>query len=352
MKKSTKTMAAVLSVTTALMVSTAAMATENEDVMLISEPAESVEVNGAADAETGVVIEEATSEWFTIKGEVTEAADGMVVVKSEETEIALKASEETIVIDQVTGLPADFTAIAAGDIVSAQYGAAMTRSIPAQVVADMVVVNADQGTLANLISVDSVTENEDGTVTVFDETKSIELTIAAEAEISPYKTRNIVALSDIAEGCKLVAWYDFVTMSIPAQAYTEKVVLIPAPTAEVVEEPEEVAFVSVDGTVVTGAPIMREDAILVPVRAVAEALGFDVLWNGEDYSVTLVKDDISATVKIGEPGLSMGNARSAAETVVPELIEGKTYVGESLFTQLLGDGAVEISGGVINFISK
>ena len=279
-------------------------------------------------------------------GEVTEVTDGMIVVKSEETEIALKADEETIVIDQVTGFPADFTAIAEGDIISAQYGPVMTMSLPAQTVADMIVVNADQGSLANLISVDSVTVNEDGTVTILDETKQIELTISKDAEVSPYKTRNILTLADIKAGDKLVAWYDVITMSLPAQAYTEKVVVIPAPAAE------EVAFVSVDGTVVTGAPVVREDIILVPVRAVAEALGFDVLWNGDDYSVTLVKDEISATVKIGESGLIMGNARSASETVAPELIDGKTYVGESLFTQLLGDGAVEIAGGVINFISK
>ena len=83
--------------------------------------------------------------------------------------------------------------------------------------------------MANLLTADKVTVNEDGTLTVLDETKSIELTISAEAEVTPYKTRNIITLGDIKEGDRLVAWYDMITMSIPAQAYTEKVVVSAVP---------------------------------------------------------------------------------------------------------------------------
>ncbi len=47
----------------------------------------------------------------------------------------------------------------------------------------------------------------------------------------PYQTKNIVKLSDITPGSELVLWYEAVTLSLPAQAATDKAVLIAADAA-------------------------------------------------------------------------------------------------------------------------
>jgi|GEM_PF-6384040 len=47
-------------------------------------------------------------------------------------------------------------------------------------------------------------------------------------------------------------------------------------------------------------PIIQEGRTLIPIRFVAEALGFEVLWNSVTSEVTLVGDELALTFAIGE----------------------------------------------------
>lgn len=167
---------------------------------------------------------------FNISGVLTldEIGEGYIIGTTDAgTRLQLNISDETIMLDSETGVSIGLSDLKKGDEIEAEYAPEMTRSIPAQTSAALICVNTEKGGNVNLIEASSVSENEDGSLTITDEGKNIVLTVAKDASVTPYKTRNIVRLSDISEGTRLVAWYDMVTMSIPAQASTQRVVLLP-----------------------------------------------------------------------------------------------------------------------------
>lgn len=96
--------------------------------------------------------------------------------------------------------------------------------------------------------------------------------------------------------------------------------------------------------------------VMVPLRAVAEKLGFTVTWDGGN-AVLLEDGDTHSTVTIGEdryqvttssPDL-VGMSAPFSLGVPPYAVDGVTYVPLGLFDALLGSrqGAVTMEDGVI-----
>ena len=157
---------------------------------------------------------------------VTETGDGYIVGTTDEKRpLRLNVSSETVIIDAKTGASLSISDIAKGSVISAEYSENMTKSIPAQTNAYLIAVNVKKDAV-NLVTVDEVETDKDGNVVVTDNTRDLVLRILKNARVLPYRTKNIVKASDIRVGDTLVAWYDVVTMSIPAQANTEKVVIV------------------------------------------------------------------------------------------------------------------------------
>jgi hypothetical protein len=90
---------------------------------------------------------------------------------------------------------------------------------------------------------------------------------------------------------------------------------------------------------------------LVPVRATAEELGFDVEWDGENKSVVLSDLPRYVTFSIGTDGYTF--ARTAAMPLghEPIIIDGTAYVPVELFNKLL-DYDVEESDDTIKINDK
>lgn len=170
---------------------------------------------------------------------VEEIGENYIIAKTDsDARIQFNISEATCIIDSATGTAIDLSSIKAGDVLSAEYSSVMTRSIPAQTSATVIAANVEKGGLVNFIEASSVSKNEDGDTVVTDKASGLILTIAKNASVTPYKTRNIVRLDDIAEGTRFIAWYDMETMSIPAQSATNKIVILP----ELVEGTEDEAI--------------------------------------------------------------------------------------------------------------
>lgn len=76
-------------------------------------------------------------------------------------------------------------------------------------------------------------------------------------------------------------------------------------------------------------PFIENNRTMVPVRAIAEAMGANVEWNGETSTVTLTKDSYSSILKIGEYKITISNKN---ETVVKNMdtkaivINGRTFI--------------------------
>ena len=80
--------------------------------------------------------------------------------------------------------------------------------------------------IAHYAEIESLEKEADGSLNVVTDGGSRVVTISKEAEIRPWLTRNIVMLQDLQVGSKVLLYYDLMTMSLPAQAYTEKVILL------------------------------------------------------------------------------------------------------------------------------
>ena len=170
------------------------------------------------DAESGSMTAVVTAE---------EIGDNYITAKNDQgTLIQFNITDSTVLLNSETGDAIGISDIKAGDEFMVDYSSVMTKSLPGQTEAYLIATNVNKGGAINLINVTDVKENEDGSLTVTDKPAGIILTIQKDATVKPYKTKNIVKISDIAIGTKLAAWYDVVALSYPAQASTNKVVIV------------------------------------------------------------------------------------------------------------------------------
>lgn len=94
--------------------------------------------------------------------------------------------------------------------------------------------------------------------------------------------------------------------------------------------------VHTNGTLLEGASVYvnGNDKIMIPIRAVAESLGFTVGW--DSGRVTLTKGPVYVTFAIGEDGYTFARTAPMQIGQAPELTDEKTYVPSNFFDEILG----------------
>lgn len=235
--------------------------------------------------------------------------DGQLLVEVDGMDIALIISEKTLIIDSKTGLPASLENLKASDKIFVYYSAAMTRSLPPQSQAIAIVTQIQENTShAELFTVGEIISREDGQVRALNQEGSLIVTFLEENPLTPFKTKQIVTIEDIQAGTQLFIWYEIVLMSYPGQTAALKAVLVG-----------------------------QEDIPMVPLRSVAEGLGFTVVWNGKEQSIFLDNGIVKTTLYIGQDSYFKASSQAIGLTQnhrlgrAPVLIENKTYVPASLF---------------------
>lgn len=206
----------------------------------------------------------------------------------------------------------------------------MIMIYPPQYCAEVVVVeNQEQNVKVDIFDKDLVSADN-----------SLELNISPETEIV---SQDGNAFKGELANRKLVVKYSTSTRSIPAQTNPEKIVVLSEkenpPMQEFPSAGDAAGVVSnmdvVVNDVVIKAPAAYKDkkgTVMVPLRAIAEALGFDVMWNNEGRSIMLDKD-ISLTIGVDNyiygqnPPIQLGS--------VPILVEETTFVPLSFFREVL-----------------
>ena len=74
---------------------------------------------------------------------------------------------------------------------------------------------------------------------------------------------------------------------------------------------------------------------MVPLRAIFEALGASVEWDGETKTVTSVKDDTTVKLTVGEKKLTVNG--TAKELDVPgQIVENRTLVPVRAISEAFG----------------
>ena len=132
------------------------------------------------------------------------------------------------------------------------------------------------------------------------------------------------------------------SMSVPALAAGSDTPMEISPNPAVTAE--AAMQVIVNGQFVTEDTYQVDGGVMVPVRAVAEALGFKVTWNA-DWTVNLNDGNMQCDLAIGHNNYVVYTANpdlvgmSAPFTLesAPELKNSTTYVPVSLFVPLLGN---------------
>lgn len=226
----------------------------------------------------------------------------------EDTELVLNVGIETITMDSGTGIPVGLKDLKIGDSIYAFHSPAMTMSLPPQTFAEAIVCNVPaDARSAMLHTVEEVENTKDG-IRVLVDGGSLYISAGKDAKISPLYTKNIVTLGDVKVGDRIFAWYDIVLTSYPGQATTEKLVLMPGKRDTVVQPVnDKLQIVLNSGNPLAQQALVKNDVVMVPLRAVAEALGYAVSWNGADQTAVVqrAKSELSLTAKIGTDGANV-----------------------------------------------
>ena len=150
---------------------------------------------------------------------------------------------------------------------------------------------------------------------------------------------------------KLLVFYSATTHSIPAQTSPESIVVmneraVPVDLEEVPISDDCDAPITVNGKGLDDTIVYINDAgfTMLPVRAVAEALGYTIGWDAPTSSVRLGAD---TTFTTGKDYYTLGRRAPISLGCAPELTDGKTYVPVEFFTQVVMHSAAVADGKVI-----
>lgn len=103
-----------------------------------------------------------------------------------------------------------------------------------------------------------------------------------------------------------------------------------------------------------------EGCEMIPLREVAEKLGFELEWNGKDHTITLDDGKMNTTLTLGldlyyaSSSVAIGTTAPERFGVGPTMVNGQTYVPAEMFRALLGnaENAVSIAEGTATFIKR
>lgn len=141
----------------------------------------------------------------------------------------------------------------------------------------------------------------------------------------------------------LIVFYTATTMSIPAQTAPSKIIAMDDVTEEVVEDIEVDEDVTVDVTeemkrvnaIIAADHYEKDGVVMIPLRKVAEELGYTVLSQPKVNGALLTKGNRSLTITRGEKMYGINKSLGKFQ-VAPALLEkNKTYVTEEFLEQLL-----------------
>ena len=245
-----------------------------------------------------------------------------------------------MILDAVSGEPVDAKSIKDGSTVYAWLGAqtAVTMSLPPQVTPELLLVNVpadykvpqyDVIVRATVIMA-GIPHYSGMDITLSDGTA---YQVWEDAQITPYLTRNRVTYQDLLPGTRVLMWAD-------DKGQASKAMVFPYEYKGGLSL-ENSGFLCVNGYLTVYPPALRrpynDERLYAPIRAVAEAAGYDVSWDKE-FGVT-VKDGGEIVFQIcPDTDLAHGPATADRQSLSgPCLIaNGVTYLEAGDLAHLLG----------------
>lgn len=275
-------------------------------------------------------------------GTVEEVGADYVVAKLDKgaavARVQLNITDESAVLDNATGKAVKLADVKLGARVYAYYSEQMTRSIPAQSALYLLLTNVDDTTPAFYWTVEDVAHSNSQNKRLTVNNGDLVITVNTAEKITP--------------GSTVAVWYDMVMPSLPAQATASRVVpLISVDHSKAVEEAVPVdtpmpdpKWVTVNGERLHVVVERLNGQAMIPLRAVAEALGFTVTWNPAEMSAHITNGTVQTKVAMGDKTYYMQTAIPGAVGLTgPQNLGAPVYLrhNERMFVparlfQLLG----------------
>ena len=302
--------------------------------VLLSIPAAAAETEEETPARLGPVAYWGTVTWidgdsFLLdRGERDDLSDAVVVHVG-----------DAPCLDAVTGNTMNVKDLKDGDTAYAWVGPAMMLSMPPQSAASLILGNipADYAVPQYYEITGSVITEASAVLSVAGSNDTV--TVPASAQVSPYLTRNLVTLADLVPGTRILVWSD-------AKGTPERVLVFAYEYRGYVAAAED-GTVSVNGAAVDQkAKTTADGDTLLPIRAVAEALGMNVRWDAAQGAVVSYGEDMvkpapleSETLMTALPGgaITAVDSDGTAEEVYGACVieNGVTYVSMAALAQAL-----------------
>lgn len=297
----------------------------------------------AAASATGAGAYVPNPQYTVISGTVAHQKDGGLLMSTstgEPTGDYILWTEGVMILDAVSGEPVDAKSIKDGSTVYAWLGAqtAMTMSLPPQVTPELLLVNIpadfkvpqyDIIVRANYI-MKGIPGYSGMAITLSDGTAC---QVWQDATVKPYLTRNRVTYQDLLPGTRVLMWAD-------DSGKGSRVLVFPYAYKGGISLYND-GYLCVNGrpTVLPSAlrRPYKDERLYAPIRAVAEAAGYDVSWDKE-FGVT-VKDGGEIVFQIcPDTDLAHGPATADRQSLSgPCLIaNGITYLEAGDLAHLLG----------------
>ena len=266
----------------------------NEEVTLISAPADKTIESVIAEAEASMYL----TQNGTVAGVEASETEGVsiVTIDNEQGGLRFAVASNTIIVNREDGSYMTADQLEEGMAVSVVYdmNSPMGMSMPpflGNVAA--VVANADAGTFTV-----GKFDNE-----LTDMKNMLKLNIGDETSIQNMQGSRIRLSAEDVKGQDALVFYDMMTMSLPAQTNPSFVLILGEQTAP---------------------------AVSVPLRETAEANGFEVKWQGKTKPILVTKEGVSVELMLDDATFVVNGVEDEA-AFATELKDGVMFVSSEIF---------------------
>lgn len=267
-------------------------------------------------------MEQNTTNYMKFSGMIKDVAtkDGRVVLtveteEKEQTTTIFTINNDTLVFNSGTTKTVEKRSFKKGQRMDAYYdkNKPMILIYPAQITPELVILH-DEGKLGSV----KVSKFDDEFLSL---DKDLKLNIGKETLLVNEKGEKIK--QEDLNGKELVVFYTITTMSIPAQTPPSKIVAINYLSTAM----KEVL------TIIQKDHFMQNGVKMIPLRKVAEQLGYEVKYNVKKKKIYLSLENSSFTITRGEKTYSYNKSLQQFKEK-PVLKNKKTYVSEDILELL------------------
>lgn len=211
----------------------------------------------------------ASATYFGTVESIEKDEEGNVIsisLTSEENgDYVMNVTDNTVWVDAVEKVKASQEDLTEGETIYVYHSPVSTRSLPPQSEAFAVVLNVPQDIAVGVYhEVEEVTTTENDT-RLLTNNGGLYLIISDETAVKDYETGEVADISVVAEGDRVIAWYDAVAMSYPGQANVSDILVLPA--VETVETEADTADVDTASDPAEDAELEAESEVAVEDEA-------------------------------------------------------------------------------------